>query len=103
MENPYLSMLWNALSQIAPLLFGLLVFVIALKVLEVKLFPKNLHLNWDGFNERLIACSEQAGSGSVHTQPAEVVLVACDPWTGLMTMLIENQRNKSWGEDHENL
>src|SRR5687768_2904215 len=36
MENPYLSMLWSALSQSAPLLLLLLVFVIAVKVLEAK-------------------------------------------------------------------
>lgn len=40
MENPYLSMLWSALSQNASWLIFLLVFVIALKVLEAKFMPK---------------------------------------------------------------
>ena len=40
MENPYLSMLWSALSQNASFLIFLLVFVVALKVLEAKFMPK---------------------------------------------------------------
>jgi hypothetical protein len=40
MENPYLAMLWSAVSQNASFLIFLLVFVIALKVLEAKFMPK---------------------------------------------------------------
>ena len=65
MENPYLLMLWSALSANAALgSFSLVVFVLALKLLEAKFMPKRRRWRRSSRHDQ-----EANAVGFIHFQP----------------------------------
>ena len=75
MDNPYLAMLWPAVSQLAPWFIGALVFVFALKLLEAKLGRKKR----GGWQRRRGRRWQGDGRGWIATPNIDAVLAGRQP------------------------